>query len=157
MKKLLLTAAILSTSINLFAVENATEPETTMITGVVYVDANDNCIYDVGEKILPGMALEIGDKKVYTDNNGTYKLEIEPGSHEIELISNGDWAPGCDETLKVDVSKTNRTYSNYNFSVNSVYSMKDFKSTSGYSAIDLEKTREKVCGEGAGSASIDHC
>ncbi|UII28082.1 hypothetical protein LVD15_06555 [Fulvivirga maritima] len=136
MRKLLLAIFALSSAVNMYATgregeEACGEPETLTISGVVFVDENDNCVYDVGEKILPGMALLIGGEKVYTDNNGSYKFDVGVADYEIMLATTGDWTPGCEESIEVKASQLLNNYRNYNFSVSSVYAPKDLNMTLG--------------------------
>ena len=44
------------------------------ITGLLFVDANDNGVRDTGEPLLPGVSVLVGDIQVETDSAGAYEL-----------------------------------------------------------------------------------
>ena len=63
------------------------------VTGVVRDDSNNIT--------LPGIPVEVaGGETVYTDVDGRYALELDPGTHEIKVTMDG-YEP---KTLKVDVA-----------------------------------------------------
>ena len=61
-----------------------TAVENGRIQGIVYVDMNNNNIYDEGiDKPLPRTEVRVRGNTVYTDENGKYKINnLYPGTHE---------------------------------------------------------------------------
>ncbi|MFH1322091.1 MAG: hypothetical protein ABII90_15745, partial [Bacteroidota bacterium] len=56
------------------------------ITGVIYKDDNDNCTYEVGtDAALNGqmVVVEPGPYYGFTDSDGNFKLEVEPGNYTL--------------------------------------------------------------------------
>lgn len=80
------------------------------IKGKIYVDSNGNCKFDIGEKILPNINVNImqGGKYFmycYTDSLGNYSVDVPIGStYEIKLGSGFSFPVSCPVSGKHTVS-----------------------------------------------------
>ena len=68
---------------NFWAVHTAFSTDTTpLLTGVVFVDDNDNGRMDLGEG-LAGVAIRVGHRMVLTNAGGGYAIEVGNGTHIV--------------------------------------------------------------------------
>ncbi|MGC4005983.1 MAG: SdrD B-like domain-containing protein [Pirellulales bacterium] len=73
------------------------------ISGSVWVDSNQNCKYEVGEKLLQGVTIELLDASgkviatTQTDVNGFYKFwQLPPGEYQIREVQPVGYLDACD-------------------------------------------------------------
>ncbi|OKL38571.1 DUF7619 domain-containing protein [Pontibacter flavimaris] len=68
--------------------EPITLPETNNITGVVFNDRNNNCIFDENDSPLPGILVEAtpGPYYSFSDKNGNYSLPVGSGTYQVKEI-----------------------------------------------------------------------
>ena len=90
------------------------EPSTATITGLAYVDQNNNCIRDAGEPILPNAELTLapGNYKVYADINGEFSASVPVGTYSLSGISFENWQSAC-AGQSVRTTSLSQTYSGY--------------------------------------------
>lgn len=92
-------------------------PGKVLVQGKIYEDANQNCVFDIGDKLLPNILVYDNLNKGYTstDNNGNYALvldkntqvsvQIYPDSKHISGCKNLNFnvqTPGNDSIIKLD-------------------------------------------------------
>ncbi|MDZ7618812.1 MAG: SdrD B-like domain-containing protein, partial [Patescibacteria group bacterium] len=75
-----------------------------VISGRVYVHQNDNCMYDPGEPVLPGVTVRLLDASgnviatTVTDAQGEYRFEgLVPGIYHVNEIQPSGYLDGCDQ------------------------------------------------------------
>jgi len=87
---------------NFWALHTAFSTNTTpFLTGVVFVDDNGNGRMDLGEG-LPGVALRVGHRTVFTNAGGGYGIEVGPGAHIVTAFG-GTFSGVSSVGLLVDV------------------------------------------------------
>ena len=59
--------------------------ETGRISGLVYVDANENAVRDEGEKLLARAYVSCGSARAESGADGRYQLEAEPGDCQLSV------------------------------------------------------------------------
>lgn len=93
-----------------------TEPATSVVSGKVYVDANNNCTWDAAETGIANMRLRVtpGNILVNTDNSGNYSVRLPIGTYTIAQIPVAGWTAVCVAAPVVTVSAVNTTYSGNN-------------------------------------------
>lgn len=99
-------------------------PHKNKITGNIYVDANINCNYDLGENNLPGVSViaQPGNYCAVSDNLGNYKLNVDSANYTItqilpfsSSINTSQICPNSNNSYSVNAQSTNSTYSGYDF------------------------------------------
>ncbi len=67
------------------------------LTGVAYYDANGNCSWDAGETLLPNAEITVqpGNRTVYTDINGEYSVNLQPGTYSVNQNAMDNWNVTC--------------------------------------------------------------
>ncbi len=75
-----------------------------VISGRVYVHQDNNCMYDVGEPLLPGVTVHLRDASgniiatTTTDEQGEYRFEgLLPGIYHVNEIQPDGYLDGCDQ------------------------------------------------------------
>jgi hypothetical protein len=93
-----------------------TEPATSVVSGKVYVDANNNCTWDAAETGIANMRLRVtpGNILVNTDNSGNYSVRLPIGTYTIAQIPVAGWTAVCVAAPVVTVIAVNTTYSGNN-------------------------------------------
>ncbi len=68
------------------------------VCGVVYHDANSNCVQDAGEEGIPGVQITIqpGNRGFTTNANGEYEAFLEPGNYTIQQTLPSGWSTSCE-------------------------------------------------------------
>ncbi len=77
------------------------------ISGHVYLDENENCVFDEGEATIAGVKVYDGNADYFTitDNNGYYEMGQAVGDHSIfHQPPNELWDYNCVETLPIALS-----------------------------------------------------
>lgn len=74
------------------------EGDGMQVCGVVYHDANANCIQDSDENGIPGVHLTIqpGNRGATTNENGAYEVFLEPGTYTLQQTLNSGWTSNCE-------------------------------------------------------------
>ena len=94
------------------------------ITGNIYVDANSNCNFDLGENNLSGASViaQPGNYCAVTDNFGNYTLNVDSANYTISQIlstssslNTYQLCPNANSVYTVNAQSNNQTYANYNF------------------------------------------
>lgn len=87
------------------------------VSGYVYIDANQNCVFDAGDSPLTWVSVDIGGTSVYTDLNGYYHGY--PNSSSVTIQPNvqySNFVPNCPASGQINLSVSpNQTYTNNNF------------------------------------------
>jgi protocatechuate 3,4-dioxygenase beta subunit len=80
---------------------NFGEVRPASITGLVFVDPNENCIYESGEKLLPGVTVQLldgGGKVLHstqTDAHGRYRFDnLPPGIYAVRELQPAGFLQG---------------------------------------------------------------
>ncbi|MGB4697659.1 MAG: SdrD B-like domain-containing protein, partial [Methanothrix sp.] len=83
------------------------------ISGIVWDDANGNCILDEGEDKLSGWTVTLKDASSNviatdtTDEHGAYEFEnVAPGKYNLQTTLQPGWAPTCPPEGKVEIDRT---------------------------------------------------
>lgn len=68
--------------------------------GIIYHDANNNCVRDPGEQVLPNVTLLFTDvngeqKFVYSNEDGMYSATLTPGVHSLNIAAGKNWSKLC--------------------------------------------------------------
>ncbi|UYZ58854.1 DUF7619 domain-containing protein [Hymenobacter latericus] len=63
-------------------------PPHNLLSGQLYYDANNNCVFDAGEEPLPGIAVvaEPGDYYGLTDESGHYFMAVDTGRYTVRPL-----------------------------------------------------------------------
>ena len=69
-------------------------------SGTIYYDANNNCVRDLGEQVLPDVTLLFTDvngeqKFVYSNEDGIYSATLTPGVHSLNIAAGKNWSKLC--------------------------------------------------------------
>lgn len=78
------------------------------ITGRVYQDFDANCIFDGDDYPLPGKIVELtpGPRYALTDEDGYYRIFVEPGNYDLTLQSQDNYSSDCLANDKYSVTAT---------------------------------------------------
>jgi uncharacterized repeat protein (TIGR01451 family) len=76
------------------------------ISGGVYFDANRNCIKEENETTVSraGINLLSSGSKVFTNNDGTFTVNLAPGSHTFEIAAEGDLKKVCEKPVTINIT-----------------------------------------------------
>ncbi|WP_041932415.1 FG-GAP-like repeat-containing protein [Cytophaga hutchinsonii] len=74
-----------------------TEPNSSILKGIVFNDLNHNCIYDSGEEIVSGKKVLIQPGNIYcaTNNSGIYEVHVPTGTYTVSLVADTYWRSTC--------------------------------------------------------------
>ncbi len=97
-----------------------TEENGSVVSGTAYYDANSNCTQDAGESGIPNTIIEVypGPTYTMTDENGDYKVYLQPGSYNVGQQTPNNFTnicPGEGNTHSVSVSGIGLSYPNNDF------------------------------------------
>ncbi|MEM7659896.1 MAG: FG-GAP-like repeat-containing protein, partial [Bacteroidota bacterium] len=84
-----------------------TENAGTPITGLVYFDEDEDCVWDsLTEVVLPNVMIEIqpGPRYAVTDSNGQFTTYLNDGEYGVEVQVEGDWTATCSDSNSVTIS-----------------------------------------------------
>lgn len=89
------------------------------IKGTVYMDFNNNCIQDAGERASAYTRIQYSSNRyTYTDHDGNYTIDVVPGNYTLTIIPNQYWTTDCSpNTLSVNVAGVGNIYANNNFHI----------------------------------------
>lgn len=79
------------------------------ISGTVYLEeVNTDCLPDNNAGTIPGILVQLDNGlSTFTDNQGNYTFQVEPGLYAVELVPNiPQYAVLCGGPISVDVSST---------------------------------------------------
>jgi choice-of-anchor A domain-containing protein/uncharacterized repeat protein (TIGR01451 family) len=99
-----------------------TEIDGSTVCGVVYNDANGNCQQDKNEEGIANITVlaQPGNRQAYTNENGEYEFNLEPGTYTVTALDNTVWQQSCTPTTnKVIVAGVGKQYCGYDFAVTS--------------------------------------
>jgi hypothetical protein len=86
------------------------------ITGNIYLDFNNNCTQDTGEKGRSNMIQYSTNRYTYADRDGHYSIGVAPGNYTLTLIPDQYWTTDCSpNTISVNVAAPGNVYDNNNF------------------------------------------
>lgn len=96
-----------------------TEQQGSHVCGMVYHDANSNCVKDTDEKGMLNQRIKLAstDKTYYTqtDSTGRYQLYLSPGAYQITQESETGWTT-CDQLgYSIQLPTVNQTNCGYDF------------------------------------------
>ncbi|MEL7532530.1 MAG: FG-GAP-like repeat-containing protein, partial [Bacteroidota bacterium] len=82
------------------------EPTGQEVYGTAYVDANNNCQYDFGERLIANLALKVlpDGKALATDKDGRFSFYRTQGSSTIVQDTSGAWNAPCVPSINVQIS-----------------------------------------------------
>ncbi|MFM2226166.1 MAG: hypothetical protein RJA07_2368 [Bacteroidota bacterium] len=151
----------IQTVTNLSAKQNYTiiEPAGNTITGIAYVDANNNCTKDAGEALVANQTLTImpGNIKVNTDDNGAYSVYLKSGSYTITHNANAVYTKStCMNGYGFTISGVNQTFNLRNYALTILQNKPDLKVLASTTALRRgfkNKYYFKVSNNGALAAS----
>lgn len=127
-------------------VKQVIEEDGGLVTGLVFIDANANCILDEGEELLNHARIQIQHDGVtryfYTNDEGEYNAYLTPASYTINLAAE-NWDPSCGDFIdqQVTISQLGQNFENYNIGVEAVQYLPDLKID--YSSTAFRKGFEK--------------
>lgn len=117
------------------------QPGNTVVKGRVYMDVNENCIFDNGDQWLPNYLLNIDKgKRYYSCNNaGEFSFLVSSTeAHQIEVYPGDKEAVGCLGALRLTPAYPKDTTVILNFPIvakqGAVYPEIELVSASGYQA-----------------------
>ncbi len=90
------------------------------LSGRVYEDANGNCVFDIGEAVLPNqiISLNAGGQLAITDADGWYSFQTDTGSHFLSYYPDYPWEIACSGPgTAITVTSPNSTISDLNFAL----------------------------------------
>ena len=66
---------------------------TKNVEGVIYNDANGNCVQDAGEEPLPHLLFKVNNQAqhLFTDNSGYYFASLPIGTHSLQFFDRSDY------------------------------------------------------------------
>lgn len=101
----------------------------SFITGLVYLDENNNGLFDQGEKKIPGIKMRLDNMLGITDENGRYKIKFNfPGIYSLNFDYNSleaDYTPVTDEKI-VEIRKNENMAIDFGLTINGSISGKIF-------------------------------
>ncbi|MDA3854379.1 MAG: FG-GAP-like repeat-containing protein [Bacteroidales bacterium] len=89
---------------------SVTEEDGAMVSGIVFLDANENCNFDDGEERLANTRIRIESKDVtrysYTNDEGQYNIHVVPDKYTLDMVSE-NWLVSCNDFdgLEVKIKK----------------------------------------------------
>lgn len=89
--KQVITAANIKTTLNLI------EPNSSSISGIVYIDENNNCIKDPNELTISGATVTAGANRAITNKDGAYTIRVAAGTYNVDA-SKLYWSSLCGGT-----------------------------------------------------------
>ena len=114
----------------------------SLISGIVYLDENNNRKYDNNEKKLPNIKMSLDGLTALTDEKGLYKFEVNfPGIYELKFDYNSlvtDYTPITIEK-KVKVDKNSNIYYNFGLTMNGTISGQVYKDENGNGELDINE------------------
>ena len=130
----------IQTVTNLNCKQNYTiiEPAGNTVTGVAYVDANNNCIKDAGEALVANQTLIImpGNIKVNTDDNGAYSVYLKSSSYTITHVANSIYTKSsCMNNYGFTISGVNQTFNLRNYALTVLQNKPDLKVSASTTAL----------------------
>ncbi|MEO1438012.1 MAG: CRTAC1 family protein, partial [Bacteroidota bacterium] len=72
---------------------NIVEPAGTPFSGMAFHDANENCIMDEDETVIPNLSLNLlnGERTIVTNESGEFETFLEMGNYSYSLEANSLW------------------------------------------------------------------
>jgi uncharacterized repeat protein (TIGR01451 family) len=75
------------------------------ITGIAYVDANSNCLFDAGEQVVPNVGIHNTVSGTdYTDGSGIYSMLVPTGNSSLSQLWNYSYPPATCMPTSIAVS-----------------------------------------------------
>lgn len=74
-----------------------TEPQSVLLTGVVFADANNNCRKDAGEQVVARAAVDISGSgnRLYANDGGVFTTMVTAGTYQLKPAAIRGIAAGC--------------------------------------------------------------
>ncbi|MCC7299343.1 MAG: hypothetical protein IT244_13495, partial [Bacteroidia bacterium] len=117
------------------------QPGSSWLKGIAYLDNNENCVFDLGDKLLPRMLLSLNKGEYYTttNTNGEYSIPIKTGSTgNIEVFPSKGNSGGCHGNEQNYYQAFSDTQYSFDFPIilspEAVPTTFDFKAAGGYKA-----------------------
>jgi len=111
----------------------------SLVTGIVYLDENNNKKFDKNEKKLPDIKMRLDGITTLTDINGLYKLVVNfPGIYNLNFDYNSldtDYTPITTEK-KVKIDKNSNVYYNFGLTMNGTISGQVYKDENANGKLD---------------------
>lgn len=87
------------------------------ITGKVYLDANNNGVYDAGEVGITGQPVHVGNSIVNTVNGGNWSITVSAGNYAVVYWPTGNYAgySSSPTSYTVNATTAGNTYGGNNF------------------------------------------
>ena len=95
-----------------------TEQSGADLNGVAYYDQNGNCTWDAGEILLPNAAITFqpGGRTVYSDINGEYTINLQPGTYTFDQGAMTNWDVSCGiGGYSITITDPNLSYTGFDF------------------------------------------
>ncbi|MBL4704884.1 MAG: VCBS repeat-containing protein [Flavobacteriales bacterium] len=112
------------------------EDNSAKISGVAYEDENGNCVYDVGEKLIPGREINVvpGNLKTTTNANGEYQIHLANGNYNAKSVGGGWWAKECTWNYPLTISNST-DHQSFNFAYSSIADGIDLEPSGAHTAL----------------------
>lgn len=101
---------------NYFQVTVNTTQSFGVITGILYADNNQNCVFDTGDTLLSGQWVHANGFWGYTNASGQYSITVPAGNYIVQPAQVSQVTSGCPSSQSVTV--TNGGTVNADFSIN---------------------------------------
>ncbi|WP_188501428.1 DUF7619 domain-containing protein [Pontibacter amylolyticus] len=127
---------------------DAYETPQSIITGVVYNDVNNNCMFDEGERTLSGIvvATNPGPYFAITDQNGSYTLTVTPAEYTLHTMLSQQagktitaTCPAPEKGYPVTISDPGQLIQNINFG--------NYVFAPAHLSVSVSSTRRRRCFE----------
>ncbi|MEM6342252.1 MAG: FG-GAP-like repeat-containing protein [Bacteroidota bacterium] len=90
------------------------EDQVSKISGYIFVDANGDCTFNEGEKVIPNVQLNITptNRQIVSDEHGYYEFYADTGSYTITQLGSPNYTPTCYSSITTDVEKSGGSFVN---------------------------------------------
>ncbi len=91
-----------------------------IIEGTVFIDVNNNGVYDAGDSGIPYQTVQVGTQSAYTNSNGDYSIYFPAGTYTASYTPQGVYAPYSLTTpgsITIAATTIGATYGGNNFGI----------------------------------------
>ncbi len=114
------------------------EENGAMVSGIVYVDQNNNCYYTGKNQTLSNTIITFSPSTIYTmtDENGYFEASLPPGSYRVQQEMPENYSSDCDiQYYDIDVTDVGQSFNNLDFANQVVSNLPDLSIMIGNTAL----------------------
>lgn len=108
---------------NYFTITVGTVSNFGVITGIVYNDNNQNCVYDAGDVPLSGQWVQAGSNWGYTNASGIYSITVIAGNYTVLPLNTTNITSGCQSSQNLTVTNGGTVSADFSMDIPPVYNV----------------------------------